>query len=325
MGVATRSRRDPNNPDRTLPIDIWYPADGTHAGQDHDPAQLADHPFAQPHHAVPGATPAAGSYPLIAFSHGNSGLRRQSTFLTTHLASWGFMVVAPDHTGNTFPEMQGIDEEQRKAIHLAARAARPGDLTTAIDAAIDDPEVPRVDATRIGALGHSFGGWTAMKMARQDDRVRAVCGLAPAAEPFVGRKAFEPDELPLDRGTPALIIAGVEDVLVEIDASILSVYERLVAPRAVVGITGADHFHFCDGIELLHSVHQQTEREGLERPVRPYAELLDEATTHAVLRTLVLRYFDMALRQGLSDPCSPFERGEAWNGDEVVSLARGTV
>lgn len=44
---------------------------------------------------------APGPFPLVVYSHGNGGLRYVSAFLTEHLASHGFIVVAPDHVGNT--------------------------------------------------------------------------------------------------------------------------------------------------------------------------------------------------------------------------------
>ena len=43
------------------------------------------------------ADPDGGPYPLVVFSHGLAGYRLQSTFLTTHLASWGFVVAAVEH------------------------------------------------------------------------------------------------------------------------------------------------------------------------------------------------------------------------------------
>lgn len=331
VGLITLSVADGENAGRVLPTDIWYPADGAHAGRDLDPGQWPEHPLARPHMAIASAAPAAGRFPLLAFSHGNSGMRRQSTFLTTHLASWGFVVVAPDHAGNTFAEMQGLDEERRKSVHLEARRNRPRDLRAAIDAVVNlelpsplsssrpKPRrrtkggleggsfrgLPDIDTRRIGILGHSFGGWTALKMPLIDSRVAAVCALAPAAEPFVGRKAFEPGELPFSRNVAALLIAGLDDVLVDVDKSVRTLFDRINEPRRFIGIEGADHFHFCDGIDLLHMVHAMMPRQGLPRPVRRYSELLDEARMHRILRALVTHFFTQALgTTGVADESS---------------------
>src|SRR5690606_13042077 len=40
---------------------------------------------------------ADGPFPLVIFAHGAASFRMQSTELTTHLASWGFVVVSPDY------------------------------------------------------------------------------------------------------------------------------------------------------------------------------------------------------------------------------------
>ncbi len=297
VGVTTLDLHDREQPQRRLPTDVWYPAE-TRGFEEHAPAS---HPIQQPHEAREEARPAAGPFPLVVFSHGNSGMRRQSTFLTTHLASWGMVVAAPDHTGNTFFEMMELrtDDERRRA-HLEARANRPADLLRAIDGVVEPPASergrwPRVAADRIGALGHSYGGWSALKLPRRDARIRAVCGLAPASEPFVGRKAFEPGELPFREAVPTLLVSALADVLVDVDSSVWPLFERLGEPRALVGLKRADHFHFCDGLPLLHGLHERNPRAGQTRLTLRYAELLPEARSHHVIRALVARFFAGAL------------------------------
>ncbi len=292
VGVTTLELASYDDPSRLLPTDVWYPADaGTPAT-----GRPAEHPIGAPHEAWADAEPARlrAPCPLVAFSHGNGGFRRQSTFLTTHLASWGMVVTAPDHSGNTFFEMLSVsDEDERVRIHKDARRNRPNDVAAAIEAILAGGGWPAVDPARIGAVGHSYGGWTALKMPARDARVRAVCGLAPASEPFVGRKAFELRELPLS--CPSLIVPALEDVLVDIDTSVRPLFERLTQ-SALVGIKNADHFHFCDHVELLHGLHEKNSpRPKQTRPTRPYSDLLDEARMHRVVRALVTDFFAATL------------------------------
>jgi dienelactone hydrolase len=285
---------------RSLPTEIWYPAE---PGQDE--SENAAHPLGVRHWATPGLTPIHtpdAPCPLVAFSHGNSGLRQQSTFLTTHLASWGLVVVAPDHVGNTFSEMMALpDEEARKATHRLIRGLRPHDIHSVIRALLDEGylsnELPSLDSKRLGLLGHSFGGWTALKIPALDSRVAAVCGLAPASEPFVGRKAFDPGELPLHEKISSLVLAARDDVLVDLDTSIRPLSDRLGPDSELEIIDRADHFHFCDGLEMLHRMHENTPRENQLNPTRPIAELRDERDMHTLLNERVMRFFAENLRR----------------------------
>jgi predicted dienelactone hydrolase len=74
---------------RELQTVIWYP---TSADESSMPVQDAE--------------PAAddGPYPIVLFSHGASGSPGHASYLTEHLASWGYVVVAPPHPGNTIDD-----------------------------------------------------------------------------------------------------------------------------------------------------------------------------------------------------------------------------
>ena len=298
VGVVQTSIQSPHpsstsaQSSRALPTEIWYPAE---AGQEE--REDANHPLGVRHHASMNLAPVQGvGCPLIGFSHGNSGLRQQSTFLMTHLASWGIVVVAPDHVGNTFSEMMALpDEEARKATHLRIRGQRPHDLHAVIQALLDDDllkdELPRLDGSHLGLLGHSFGGWTTLKVPALEARVKAICCLAPTSEPFVGRKAFDPEELPLSPEIESLILAAQDDVLVDLDTSIRPLHDRLGGNAQLEIIERSDHFHFCDGIEMLHKMHENNPRENQLRPTRPLGELRDERDMHTFVNERVMRFF----------------------------------
>ena len=83
VGVRTLQ---PQRGARVLPLEVWYPTTDEHAGRDVDPATRDTYDL------IPGFPPTwqdavrdtpirHGRYPLVAFSHGYGGHRRQSTFL----------------------------------------------------------------------------------------------------------------------------------------------------------------------------------------------------------------------------------------------------
>lgn len=98
-------------------------------------------------------------FPVVVFSHGNGGLAEQSYFFTEFLASHGFVVVAPDHTGNTalgprLPMYQFFDR-------------RPVDIIALLDFLDALPAEHRFAGRLSDAwalAGHSFGGYTTLAL-----------------------------------------------------------------------------------------------------------------------------------------------------------------
>ncbi|MGW2620731.1 alpha/beta hydrolase [Streptomyces sp. NPDC001500] len=96
-----------------MPVEVWYPAVARHRGQDLDEPGM-DHyvaasgmpPAAQ--HAVRDAEPAEGRFPLLVYCHGAWGHRRNASHLCTHLAGHGYVVAAPDFTGDTADDLQSL-------------------------------------------------------------------------------------------------------------------------------------------------------------------------------------------------------------------------
>ena len=78
VGVATIQSFDTAR-NRILTSELWYPAKAT--GRD--------------------ATIRKGQFPLVMMAHGYCGSRLNYEYLTTHLASHGFIVAAPDFAGLT--------------------------------------------------------------------------------------------------------------------------------------------------------------------------------------------------------------------------------
>lgn len=137
---------------RTLPLAVWYP---TRA----ESGPLAVYQGWIRRGGVIRDAPIVGgrSFPLMVFSHGNGGFAEQSMFLTEFLASHGWVVVSPDHTGNTLANMS-IPIERMLDL-------RPQDVIAVLDATLaedaDHPAAGRLSGDVVVA-GHSFGGYTTM-------------------------------------------------------------------------------------------------------------------------------------------------------------------
>ena len=115
VGVLTTSATDSIR-GRTLPIEVWYPieASGSASGVidfETDPdhrAALSGLLDAAPTACVAKTTAAsrnaaatAGEYPLVLYSHCYTCTRWSAHAVMERLASHGFIVVAPDHIGDT--------------------------------------------------------------------------------------------------------------------------------------------------------------------------------------------------------------------------------
>jgi predicted dienelactone hydrolase len=283
----------------SVPVEVWYPAAEQHRGRDladdgGDEYDVIPGVVSDVQAAVRDALPAEGSRPGVVFSHGMAGHRRQSTFLCTHLASHGFVVAAPDHVGNTLPEMLPlflpVDAAGIEAAMVQSAMDRPGDVVATIDALADAvPGVP-VDTTRVAAVGHSFGGWTVLAVVAGEPRVAAVVGLAPGGG-RVGDDTIAGDLLDLDwgRAVPTLLIAAEHDTVLPLDG-IRELAERLPGPATLLVLENADHYHFCDDAgsqhEMLRGMGLGGERaEGGGAGMRPFAELCTEADAERVIRS----------------------------------------
>src|SRR5262249_30365968 len=93
-------------------------------------------------------------HPLILLSHGFGGTASDLAWLGTALAAHGFIAVAVNHPGHNALEAYTV--EGYSLMWLGAV-----DLGAVIDAVLNDKTFGnRIDPARIGAAGHSLGGYT---------------------------------------------------------------------------------------------------------------------------------------------------------------------
>lgn len=235
-------------------VEVWYPASDAAAG---DPTEVVDLGAFIPASVTevlgpvplpeldPGAirdaplrTPEV-PYPAVLFSHGFGGYRLQSLDFAVHLASRGYVVVAPDHPGRMLgdllpclftPALDGCDlsgmagddpapEHLEQALErLLAEAAEGGALEGA------------VDTGRLGISGHSAGAGSAATLGGEDERFSAVLPMSTSSAP--------------DRDVPALLMAGTCDGVIPA-ASTEAAFEGMDQGH-LLSIAGAGHLAFSD-------------------------------------------------------------------------------
>ncbi|GGA85629.1 dienelactone hydrolase [Brucella endophytica] len=112
-------------------------------------------------------------FPVVLFSHGRGGSPLSHRDLEASLAREGFVVVAPAHLGDTVGQPRAKNQAQ-------ILRARPRQALEALNAVLADSRfAEHVDPQRIGMIGYSAGGYTALALAgaRPDfAAVAAYCG-----------------------------------------------------------------------------------------------------------------------------------------------------
>jgi predicted dienelactone hydrolase len=242
------------------PVEVWYPA--TKASVAGKPiatynvatwlppalAKLIPAGFAvtYPSGGVVGVPVASGRYPLVVFSHGYAGFRDQSTFLTAFLASWGFVVAAPDHYSRDLTEVLGGPAATVKTTDvedLKATIALMGTEDHATSSAFHG----HIDTSKVGAVGHSAGGAAVEALAASDPKVATFIGLAGATVGALGKSTPGPGSVVPHQ--PGLLMSGTSDQVVK-TSSIIAAYGYLHAPKRLILIKGAGHLVFADLCEV---------------------------------------------------------------------------
>ncbi len=191
---------------REIMLHVWYPAAAStippapYAPRDSSPFRLfAQLPLVKTHaHPDAPAATSGANWPVLLFSSSWHGDFYSNTAQVEELVSQGFVVAAIDHpygSGMTrFPDGRAIPAEPMVFWDLASDEklaasivgnereinVRAGDFSLALDFLTQvnsgRPQVPfsgRLDLTRIGAFGFSFGGAVAAEACRRDSRFKA--------------------------------------------------------------------------------------------------------------------------------------------------------
>ena len=213
---------------------------------------------------LPGAT---GAAPVVLFSHGLGGTREGCAYLGKHWSARGYAAVFVQHPGSDDSVWRGKPLGERMAAMNEAASARnfllrAGDVPAVLDQLAtwnkEDGHVlrGRLDMSRVGMSGHSFGAVTTQAVSGQsfgfagrrftDKRIRAAIALSPNS-PRRGDPATALGSVAI----PWMLLTGTKDVALiggADAASRLNVYPHL--PDSIdkyeLMLDGAEHSAFAD-------------------------------------------------------------------------------
>ncbi|MBP9053286.1 MAG: alpha/beta hydrolase, partial [Ilumatobacteraceae bacterium] len=221
-------------------VEIWYPAAaGTSGTETYDMRDFVgegirailtgDAPSTYSYPAGRDALLADGSFPVVLFSHGVAGMRLQSSFLTSNLASWGMIVVSVDHpsralenflTGTATGDGGDSVDDMLRGLELITTLG--ADATSRFNG--------HVDAEKVAAVGHSAGGGTVLAAAadrRIDGYVSLASGVFRGGPAVEGATTTTTAPLP---GKPSFFIGGSVDALASFATLTQPAFEAAPSP-----------------------------------------------------------------------------------------------
>ncbi len=258
-------------------VEVWYPADkGAEAGHSKDVFRISTLLPDGLKSVIPDAidpryetdafrditASPAGPFPIVLFSHGFSGYPTMYAFLLTHLASWGFVVIAPDHTerGLLAGVTQCVKYSDDAKVLLGARdfaLGKNNDSASILHGTMDP--------SRVATLGHSAGAAAAVATAEDPSvstfialdgggtgapksttppvtsaagcLIQAPAGSDPSATTTIPAGAM-PDK-------PGMIITGGNDQVIPL-SRLQPIYDAMTTPKRLVVIDGAGHNSVSD-------------------------------------------------------------------------------
>ena len=237
-------------------VEVWYPAvAGTTGSETYDVRDFTpdaikavltgDAPASYTYEAGRDAAVADGAFPVVLFSHGFTGIRLQSTFLTSHLASYGMIVVSPEHPSRDLTNVLGgtASGDREDSVDDLLKSL---DLITAQGADAASIFSGHVDAERVVAVGHSAGGGTVFGAAA-DPRVDGYVSLASGV--LLGRgdggttTTVDPASLP---DKPSFFMAGSVDQVVPAETVSRPSFQVVPGPSLLWIVEGVGHNGFDD-------------------------------------------------------------------------------
>lgn len=307
-GVATlditltdSTRRTPANgsfagaPDRTLDTTIWYPA--TDDG---------------------GPVAGSGPFPIIGYAHGFLSSKAEAADVKAHLASHGYIVVAP-----TFPLSNGSALGGTPTFKDMAN--QPGDVAfvmkqVATFTGEHSDLAAAVDGSRRGMAGLSLGGATTILGVYHPklhlDGIQAAVAYAPAAF-FFGPALYV-------HALPTLILNGSADELVPFDTIVSGPQEYAPPPLRVAKVVGGTHVGFM-GLDLHPPDGGNSDQIGCDSVQGAVGTNVDPATYQELVDQLTDGADGGAVNSSLSTTVCATKYPQTMSGERQLELTKAAT
>ena len=261
--------------------------------------------------------------PLVVISHGLGSDRSTYAYVAQHLASYGFAVAVPEHPGSNSAQLQAlIMGSTSQVIEPNEFINRPLDIQYLLDelavlAQTDSAFKSRFDLERVGVIGQSMGGYTALALAGaqinisqlqtdctdntfnlslllqcralnlvqplpnfRDPRVKAVLAISPIGSSLLGRTDYGNIDIPV------MVMSGSSDTVAPALPEQIEPFTWLQTPnRYLVMLRGGTHFSTID----VPNVNAASEGELVQLPTEIVGP--DPAIAHSYLKSLSLAFF----------------------------------
>ncbi|MBE9097593.1 alpha/beta hydrolase [Tychonema sp. LEGE 07203] len=220
--------------------------------------------------------------PVVVISHGLGSDRLSFQYLAKHLASYGFAVAVPEHPGSNAQQIQNlVTGKTNEVTEPAEFVNRPLDIKDLLDyltklSTTNPAYRGQLDLQRVGIIGQSFGGYTALTLAGaqinfaqldkdcqrenetwnlslllqcrarsldrnqynfRDPRIKAAIAINPIASSILGKTNLSQIQIPI------MVIAGSADTVAPALLEQIQPFTWLTSPnKYLVVLENGTHF-----------------------------------------------------------------------------------
>jgi predicted dienelactone hydrolase len=211
VGHTLLSFKDTERENRTIPVEVYYPAD-----------------FSGDNVAVSSCRSA--KYPVLCFAHGYLMSWESYKYLTEVLVPNGYIIAFPKTAGELFPSHANLAND---ISFIIKKISESGNDTGSI--------FHKRILNRNCAMGHSMGGGAAVMAASNDSTITALAVLAPEDTRPSAIKASALVNI------PSLIISAENDCITKPEAHQIPIFESLRSTsKILLTIKGASHCQMAD-------------------------------------------------------------------------------